>query len=107
MLRQRDHECWTASAVGLAAASDDALTVWTAEHDAAVVSTDQEFGRRRSRLLAMAMNSQLIGPRRTSTGLVAYQGTANGQHPTHESLALPHRQQCSAHDATYCAHHNL
>lgn len=35
--------------VGLAAASDDALTVWASEHDAAVVSTDQEFGRRRIR----------------------------------------------------------
>lgn len=49
MLRQRRHECWTASAVGLAAASDDALTVWASEHEAVVVSTDQEFGRRRSR----------------------------------------------------------
>ena len=47
MLRQRGHECWTASAVGLAAASDDALTVWASEHQAAVVSTDRGFGRRR------------------------------------------------------------
>ena len=49
MLRQHHHECWTASAVGLAAASDDALTVWASGHNAVVVSTDQEFGQRRSR----------------------------------------------------------
>lgn len=49
MLRQRHHECWTASAVGLAAASDDALTVWASEHGAVVISTDREFGQRRSR----------------------------------------------------------
>ena len=49
MLRQLHHECWTASAVGLAAASDDALTVWASEHGAVVVSTDREFGQRRSR----------------------------------------------------------
>jgi predicted nuclease of predicted toxin-antitoxin system len=49
MLRQHHHECWTASAVGLAAASDDALTVWASGHDAVVVSTDQEFGQRRTR----------------------------------------------------------
>ena len=47
MLRLRGHECWTASAIGLAAASDDALTVWASEHRSAVVSTDREFGRRR------------------------------------------------------------
>jgi predicted nuclease of predicted toxin-antitoxin system len=49
MLRQRHHECWTAGAVGLAAASDDALTAWACGHGAAVVSTDQEFGQRRAR----------------------------------------------------------
>lgn len=49
MLRQRHHECWTAGAVGLAAASDDALTVWASEHGAVVISTDREFGQRRSR----------------------------------------------------------
>jgi predicted nuclease of predicted toxin-antitoxin system len=47
MLRRRGHECLTASQVGLAAATDDALTVWASEHRAAVVSTDREFGRRR------------------------------------------------------------
>jgi predicted nuclease of predicted toxin-antitoxin system len=47
MLRQRRHECWTAGAVGLSAASDDALTVWASQHVAAVVSTDKEFGQRR------------------------------------------------------------
>jgi predicted nuclease of predicted toxin-antitoxin system len=49
MLRQRHHECWTASAVGLATASDDALTAWASGHDALVVSTDREFGQRRTR----------------------------------------------------------
>ncbi len=49
MLRQHRHECWPAGAVGLAAASDDALTVWASAHDATVVSTDQEFGQRRTR----------------------------------------------------------
>jgi len=47
MLRRRGHECLTASQVGLAAASDDALTVWADKHDAAIISTDREFGRRR------------------------------------------------------------
>jgi predicted nuclease of predicted toxin-antitoxin system len=47
MLRRRRHECWSASEVGLAAAGDDLLTVWASNHDAAVVSTDKEFGRRR------------------------------------------------------------
>jgi predicted nuclease of predicted toxin-antitoxin system len=49
MLRQRHHECWTAGAVGLATASDDALTVWASGHGAVVVSTDREFGQRRTR----------------------------------------------------------
>jgi predicted nuclease of predicted toxin-antitoxin system len=47
MLRRRRHECWSASEVGLAAAGDDLLTVWAYDHQAAVVSTDKEFGRRR------------------------------------------------------------
>ena len=47
MLRRRRHECWSASEVGLAAAADDLLTVWAYDQDAAVVSTDKEFGRRR------------------------------------------------------------
>ena len=47
MLRRRRHECLTASQVGLATATDDALTVWASEHEAVVVSTDREFSRRR------------------------------------------------------------
>jgi predicted nuclease of predicted toxin-antitoxin system len=47
MLRRNGHECLTASQVGLAAAIDDALTVWASEHSAVVVSTDREFSRRR------------------------------------------------------------
>jgi predicted nuclease of predicted toxin-antitoxin system len=47
MLRRHGHECLTASQVGLAAATDDALTVGASEHRAVVVSTDREFGRRR------------------------------------------------------------
>ena len=47
MLRQRGHECWTAGSAGLARAKDDELTVWAAEHQAVVVSTDGEFSQRR------------------------------------------------------------
>lgn len=47
MLRRNGHECLTASQVGLAAATDDTLTVWASEHSAVVVSTDREFSRRR------------------------------------------------------------
>ncbi len=46
MLRQRGHQCWTAGSAGLARAKDDELTVWAAEHQAAVVSADGEFGQR-------------------------------------------------------------
>jgi predicted nuclease of predicted toxin-antitoxin system len=47
MLRQRGHECWTAGSAGLARAKDDELTVWAAEHQVVVVSTDGEFSQRR------------------------------------------------------------
>ena len=47
MLRRHGHECLTASDVGLAAATDDTLTVWACEHGAVVVSTDREFSQRR------------------------------------------------------------
>jgi predicted nuclease of predicted toxin-antitoxin system len=47
MLRRNGHESLTAGQVGLAAATDDALTVWASEHRAVVVSTDREFSRRR------------------------------------------------------------
>jgi predicted nuclease of predicted toxin-antitoxin system len=49
MLRRSRHECLTASQVGLAAATDDSLTVWACEHAAVVVSTDREFSLRRMR----------------------------------------------------------
>jgi predicted nuclease of predicted toxin-antitoxin system len=49
MLRRRQHEAWSASALGLAAAADDDLSVWASVHRAAVVSTDVEFGQRRMR----------------------------------------------------------
>jgi predicted nuclease of predicted toxin-antitoxin system len=39
MLRRHGHECWTARDAGLAAAPDDALTIWATSHDAALVST--------------------------------------------------------------------
>ena len=48
MLRRHRLECWTASHVGLATATDDALTVWVSEHGAVAISTDREFGRRGS-----------------------------------------------------------
>ena len=47
MLRRHRHECLTASQVGLAAATDDVLTVWASEHRAAVITTDREFSVRR------------------------------------------------------------
>jgi predicted nuclease of predicted toxin-antitoxin system len=47
MLRRHGHECLTASQVGLAAVTDDTLTVWACEHGAVVVSSDREFGQRR------------------------------------------------------------
>lgn len=47
MLRHRGHEFWTAGSAGLARARDDELTVWAAEHEAVIVSTDGEFGQRR------------------------------------------------------------
>jgi predicted nuclease of predicted toxin-antitoxin system len=47
MLRRHGQECLTASQVGLAAATDDTLTVWACEHEAVVVSTDREFSQRR------------------------------------------------------------
>lgn len=47
MLRQRQHDCHTASEVGLSQARDDALTVWASQHGAVIVSTDREFGQRR------------------------------------------------------------
>jgi predicted nuclease of predicted toxin-antitoxin system len=43
MLRRHRHQCLTASQVGLATATDDALTVWATEHGAVVISTDVEF----------------------------------------------------------------
>lgn len=49
MLRRRKHVCLTAAQAGLGAAADDALTVWASDHGAVLVSTDQEFGRRRWR----------------------------------------------------------
>ena len=47
MLRRKGHDCLAAGQVGLAAVTDDTLTVWASEHRAVVVSTDREFSRRR------------------------------------------------------------
>jgi predicted nuclease of predicted toxin-antitoxin system len=47
MLLRQGHDCWTAGSAGLARARDDELTVWAAEHQAVLVSTDGEFGQRR------------------------------------------------------------
>jgi predicted nuclease of predicted toxin-antitoxin system len=48
MLRQHGHECWTAGSAGLARARDDELTAWAAAHQAVLISTDGEFGQRRT-----------------------------------------------------------
>jgi predicted nuclease of predicted toxin-antitoxin system len=47
MLRRRGHECLTASQIGLSEAEDDDLGVWADQHEAALVSTDRQFGRRK------------------------------------------------------------
>lgn len=47
MLRHSGHECRAAGSAGLTRAKDDELTVWAAEHQAAIISTDGEFGQRR------------------------------------------------------------
>jgi predicted nuclease of predicted toxin-antitoxin system len=49
MLRHRGHECWTVHQAGLAAASDDALTVYATERKAVLVTHDREFSQRRRR----------------------------------------------------------
>lgn len=49
MLRRHRHEAFVAGQVGLALAGDDSLTVWATNRNAAVVSTDKGFGRRRLR----------------------------------------------------------
>jgi predicted nuclease of predicted toxin-antitoxin system len=49
MLRRAGHDCWRAGEIGLATATDDALTVWAIEHEAVLVSTDREFGQRKMR----------------------------------------------------------
>jgi predicted nuclease of predicted toxin-antitoxin system len=49
MLRRAGHESWRAGEIGLATATDDALTVWAIEHKAVLVSTDREFGQRKMR----------------------------------------------------------
>jgi len=49
VLRSRGHEAWTASDAGLAKEADDALTVYSVDHDAVLITHDIEFSRRRRR----------------------------------------------------------
>jgi predicted nuclease of predicted toxin-antitoxin system len=48
-IRQRGHQAWTVSVAGLARAADDALTVYSDNHDAVLITHDVEFSRRRQR----------------------------------------------------------
>jgi predicted nuclease of predicted toxin-antitoxin system len=48
-LRRQCHEAWTASDAGLSRGSDDSLTVYAYDHDAALITHDIEFSRRRRR----------------------------------------------------------
>ena len=47
MLRHRGHQCRAAGSAGLARARDDELTVWAADHQTVITSTDGESGQRR------------------------------------------------------------
>jgi hypothetical protein len=48
MLRRHGHECWTAANAGLAdEGEDDNLTVYAAQHRAALVTLDRRFMQRR------------------------------------------------------------
>lgn len=50
MLRRHGHDSWTAADAGLAAEGrDDNLSVYAAEHQAALVTLDREFTLRRRR----------------------------------------------------------
>jgi predicted nuclease of predicted toxin-antitoxin system len=49
VLRQRGHDAWTAGNAGLARAGDDALTVYSDDQDAVLITHDIEFSKRRRR----------------------------------------------------------
>lgn len=49
MLRSRGHVAWTASDAGLSKEADDALTVYSDNRDAVLITHDKEFSRRRRR----------------------------------------------------------
>lgn len=49
MLRKHGHEAWTAGVAGLAKAADDALTVYSHDRDAVLITHDVEFSQRRRR----------------------------------------------------------
>ena len=49
VLLNAGHECWTAAEANLHDAPDDAVVVYAADRNAALVSHDAEFARRRRR----------------------------------------------------------
>lgn len=49
MLRRHGHTYWTADNAGLAAESDDDLTVYAQQHNAVLVTIDRPFSDRRRR----------------------------------------------------------
>ncbi|HEX8859089.1 MAG TPA: DUF5615 family PIN-like protein [Actinomycetes bacterium] len=49
MLRRRGHTCWVAARAGLADAADDLIAIYAENLDAALVSHDRRFAKRRMR----------------------------------------------------------
>jgi predicted nuclease of predicted toxin-antitoxin system len=49
MLRRRGHACWVAARAGLADAADDLIAIYAENLDAALVSHDRRFAKRRMR----------------------------------------------------------
>jgi predicted nuclease of predicted toxin-antitoxin system len=49
MLRRRGHICWVAARAGLADAADDLIAIYAENLDAALVSHDRRFAKRRMR----------------------------------------------------------
>jgi predicted nuclease of predicted toxin-antitoxin system len=49
LLREHGHVCWAAAEAGLAAATDEAIAVYAEDRDAALISHDSRFAKRRRR----------------------------------------------------------
>lgn len=49
ILSDAGHECWAASEAGLTRADDDSIAVYATDREAAVISHDGDFAKRRQR----------------------------------------------------------